>query len=288
MISDERRALPREVGSVEAEPRQEGGERFGRMLQRTHMKRRQQIRKQDRSRTPKKKLPAKVERPRQQFYPHPLYGPIPMLPVEVVLASGAIHHGLDYDPDYQPTMPKGAVRGDVRAQEFCRQCHVPRYFYVDVDRRCVQCGEEFTFSAREQKYWFEGLKFHFDSRAIRCRACRRSRRSDKALNAQLSALATDLRARPKDAALWVAQAEALLRLREKTGHGDLDKALASARKAEKIWPEHAPAIYWQARAQDLLGREVAALATYARFLDHPSVRRHRALWRQARVRLGLL
>jgi len=242
--------------------------------------------RRDRGRRRKqKKAKSKAPEARRNVYVHPVFGEIPMIPYNYELASGEALRGLDFDPDYKPKMPKGAVRGDIRAQEFCRMCHAPRYYYVDADRRCVQCGEHFVFSASEQKYWYESLKFHFDSVAIRCKRCRGRRRSDKALNSQLSQVAQTLRERPEDAAAWIAQAEALVRLHERTDQGDLQKALSSARKAEKLWPEHAPAIYWQARSQELLGRHDKALALYTRFLGRPGVKRHRASWRHAREAL---
>jgi len=221
------------------------------------MARKDERRDQGRRRKRKKSVKA-APAARREVYAHPVFGEIPMIPFEYALPSGEIHRGLDFDADYAPKMPKGAVRGDVRSQEFCRMCHAPRYYYVDADRRCVQCGERFVFSASEQKYWYERLNFHFDSVAIRCKPCRRRRRTDKALNAQLMEVAQRLRERLDDAEVWVAQAEALVRLRERTGHGDLQKALSSARKAQKLWPEHAPAVFWEARCQELLGREQAA------------------------------
>jgi hypothetical protein len=37
---------------------------------------------------------------------------------------------------------------------------MPKYFYVDDERECIQCGKQFTFHAAEQKYWYETLKFN--------------------------------------------------------------------------------------------------------------------------------
>jgi hypothetical protein len=31
-------------------------------------------------------------------------------------------------------------------------------WYVDEKKKCVECGQEFTFTARQQKNWFEVLK----------------------------------------------------------------------------------------------------------------------------------
>lgn len=57
--------------------------------------------------------------------------------------GGRMHTYKDYDLDYKPPMPSGAVRGDVRQQAFCSMCHVPRYFYVDQPLRCIQCSRDF-------------------------------------------------------------------------------------------------------------------------------------------------
>ena len=54
-----------------------------------------------------------------------------------------------------------------------------------MDKSCVQCGPDFVFGAKGQKYWYESLTFHFDSVAIICPKCRKIRRSVKALTAQL-------------------------------------------------------------------------------------------------------
>ena len=188
---------------------------------------------------------------------HPLFGEIPL--VEVVRKEGdqEIRY-LDYDRGYRPPMPAGAVRGNVPKQHFCPMCHVPRYFYVDQRRRCVECGREFVFSAKEQKYWYEELQFHFDSVPIRCPECRKKQRSRSALSAALSQAKSAFKEAPADPERALAVAEALVRLNERTGEGDLKEAVALARKAgrsaEKEIGLRAQALFWEAKAQALLGR----------------------------------
>lgn len=217
---------------------------------------------------------AKSAEPEPVFYPHALFGQIPMLPVTHVLADGSLHHGRDYDPDYAPPLPKGAVRGDVRQQEFCRMCHAPKYFYVDVPRTCVECGAAFVFAAKEQKHWFEVLKFHFDSIPIRCVGCRRKRRSDKALGLEVASAKQRLREEPASPSAHLAVAEALVRLRLRSGQGQLSEALAAARKARRLLKEHAKSelgesYYWEAACQALAGRPVLARELYERFVASP-------------------
>lgn len=213
-----------------------------------------------------------ASRDEQDHLPHPLFGAIPMIPIVVQLPDGTVHHGRDFDPDYAPPMPPRAVRGDVRKQVFCRMCHVPKYFYVDQARRCVECGLDFSFSASEQKHWFEELKFHFDSIPIRCVGCRRRRRSDKALGLELAAAKKRLRDSPASPAALVAVAEALVRYHDRSGQGSLAEALAASRKARRLLENHTPGelsetYFWEARCQALLGRPARARPLFEAFLE---------------------
>src|SRR5258707_97933 len=104
-----------------------------------------------------------------RFHKHPLYGKTPLLPRTQLAADGVTYTSYDYDPDYTPNMPRGAVRGDIRRQNLCFHCNVPKYFYVNEDKTCIQCGKDFVFSAQEQKFWYETLKFYGTSEAVRCR-----------------------------------------------------------------------------------------------------------------------
>jgi len=211
-----------------------------------------QRREPRRARSPRPSPPVRPSRH------HPLYGEIPLVEVARTDAKGREVRGLDYDRDYRPPMPRGAVRGDVRRQHFCPMCHVPRYFYVDQERRCVECGCAFVFSAREQKYWYEELRFHFDSVAVRCPECRRKQRTGKALHAAVARAKSRSEEGPGDPSHALAVAEAIVRLNEHTGKGDLSEAIAAARSAARIvsrdgGPQGA-ALFWEGKAQALLGR----------------------------------
>lgn len=237
---------------------------------------------------PRAAAPAK---PAVQVRQHPLFGAIPMLPLEVQLGDGRVHRGLDYDPDYQPPLPRGAVRGDVRRQEFCRMCHVPRYFYLDKERRCVQCGDDFIFSAAEQKHWIEVLKFHFDAEAVRCLSCRRQRRSDKALRGQLAAAKVSLAQAPDDPARQLAVVEAVVRHYERRGQGKLDEAIALARKVRQgeRWAGQVESLFWEAGCHRLAGRGARAIALYREFIEHGGRgRRRTAMVKEATAWLSQL
>lgn len=49
-------------------------------------------------------------------------------------------------------------------------------FYAARPFTCRDCGAEEVWTARQQKWWYEVVHGHIDSRAVRCLACRRARR----------------------------------------------------------------------------------------------------------------
>jgi hypothetical protein len=176
----------------------------------------------------------------------------------------------------------------VQKQVYCKLCHCPRYYYVDYRKTCVQCGEEFVFSAREQKYWYETLKFHFDSTAIRCPECRRKRRTERALQEQLAEVIARLKRTSDDPLLLVELAHVTVQLRQCCGQGNLARAVAAARRAGRLSPPLHEALYWEAACHEVAGQHARAAEVYGRFLDRArSEPRCRQLVKQARSKLTL-
>ena len=70
-----------------------------------------------------------------------------------------------------------AVRSNPERQN-CSIC--PRYWYVDAMFACDRCGSEFTFTAAEQRTWYEEYGFWIDSLPRHCLDCRRELRDLKA------------------------------------------------------------------------------------------------------------
>ena len=201
-----------------------------------------------------------------------LFGEIPLVRESTTSPDGRVHVLWLYDPDYAPPLPRGAVRGNVRNQAYCRACHVPKYFYIDEDRTCVQCGQSFNFRAEEQKYWYESRKFNFSSVPIRCVVCRRLRRSDHALREQIARARAHVRDASSDPAAHLALARALVEYHERTTLGDLDAAVSAARKAALLWPDSAQPFYWEGVAQLRAKRPAKARVCLETFLAHPSLR----------------
>lgn len=203
---------------------------------------------------------------KQRTRHHPLYGEIPLIEHRSTGRDGRVYTWYQYDPAFQPKLPMHAVGGDVARQNYCAAHHVPKYFYLDEEKICVQCGEEFVFTATEQKYWCESLQFNFSSTAIRCRSCRRHRQTERALREQIAQALHQLSSHPSDPAALLDLARATVRYRERTGQGDLDRAIAAARRAIREWPESAEAMFWEGKCHRLAGRLKKAAASLSGFL----------------------
>lgn len=207
---------------------------------------------------------------RHRFVQHPFYGRVRVIRRP---SNGSFKEHWTYDPDYEPELPPGAVRGDVTKQVFCSACHVPKYFYVDEESQCLQCGRSFTFGATEQKYWYGTLKFNFHSAAVRCPDCRRRRRSERALREQIEHARTAIRSAPDDPAPHLALARALVEYHERTDQGRLDDAVAAARRAARLWPQAPDVLLWEGVAHARAGRTKQARECLTRFLrstDEPN------------------
>ena len=71
-----------------------------------------------------------------------------------------------------------AVRADITKQNFSVR---PRHWYVDTKLWCSRCGESFTFTTSEQRFWYEELSFKVESYAKHCAPCRSVLRRLKSL-----------------------------------------------------------------------------------------------------------
>lgn len=176
-------------------------------------------------------------------YPHPVHGTLPFTK----------NCGL----------PKGTVRANPARQN--PGMWASRYFYADDPRTCVQCGEDFVFSAREQLHWYEELGFTFDSMAIRCLGCRRLQRGFKWRQRWLAETTAAVRERPHDAQVYLDLAEARVEYYIHCGGNGLDIAIWAARKAVRAEPGLVEGHYWEGRAQELAGRPHKSIEAYQHY-----------------------
>src|SRR5688572_16998751 len=142
---------------------------------------------------------------------HPLYGRIRLRKHQTTARDGKSYEWWEYDPTYAPPVPANAIPGRPSDQVFCAMHNVPKYFYVDEDRVCIECGQSFVFEAQEQKYWYETLKFNLNSIAIRCRACRKAKQSERSLNSCVAAAREAIAREPDGPTAYLDLAESLVR-----------------------------------------------------------------------------
>jgi len=69
----------------------------------------------------------------------------------------------------------------IQAQPWLQSWHDldPYYAFFDRDMRCADCGSAFTFTASEQRFWYEEKQFPLESYPKHCLSCRRKRRARK-------------------------------------------------------------------------------------------------------------
>lgn len=62
-----------------------------------------------------------------------------------------------------------AIRGNPDKQNYT-VC--PRHWYFDADFKCERCGQDFTWTAQEQRRWFEDFRFWITVSPRHCSKCR--------------------------------------------------------------------------------------------------------------------
>ncbi|NEX21810.1 hypothetical protein G3480_16085 [Thiorhodococcus mannitoliphagus] len=75
--------------------------------------------------------------------------------------------------------PSGSLPADHSALSHNNTYGLLPDYYVDQRFICRDCGAQEVWTASQQKWWYEVAKGHIDSRAVRCRACRRRIRDRK-------------------------------------------------------------------------------------------------------------
>jgi len=75
-------------------------------------------------------------------------------------------------------MPPGALKADLSKQA-PHNSYGPPMWYADQKVRCRDCAQEFVWTAKAQKRWFEVLKRPIWAVAVRCVPCGRKARLEK-------------------------------------------------------------------------------------------------------------
>ncbi|MFT6383060.1 MAG: hypothetical protein ACJAXZ_004565 [Akkermansiaceae bacterium] len=83
---------------------------------------------------------------------------------------------------------KTAIKGDPTKQNYCAG---PRDWYMDADFSCAGCSTEFTWTALEQKVWFEDYFFWVNSQPRNCKKCYAIKRRLARLQKEYNTIVTD-------------------------------------------------------------------------------------------------
>lgn len=73
-------------------------------------------------------------------------------------------------------IPPGAVLANPSQQVPNNSYSPPPLYYEDKPFTCVVCGRQEVWTAEQQKWYYELAKGSLFATAVRCRACRRTRR----------------------------------------------------------------------------------------------------------------
>lgn len=91
--------------------------------------------------------------------------------------------------------PEGAVAADAAELAHNNTYGVLPLFYTDHAFNCRDCGRAELWTGKQQKWWYEIAKGNINSRAVRCRPCRRIERTrrDEARRVHLEGIAAKAR-----------------------------------------------------------------------------------------------
>jgi hypothetical protein len=108
------------------------------------------------------------------FVEHPRYGSTPHTS-GLEVAEDEIREGF-WSLKRETMFPESVLAADATKQNYSV---FPRRYYVDVQRQCRMCDRPFIFFAREQRYWYETLRFFVDADCVHCPDCRRESRTSQ-------------------------------------------------------------------------------------------------------------
>lgn len=202
------------------------------------------------------------------------------LRVRHVRGHPATWHTYELVPGEMAKLPPGSVRASPLRQVF--GLGGPHLFYVDIERRCRSCHRMFVFSAKEQRHWYETLKFFECSTAVDCQNCRRDRRAARKLLATHSEVSKSAQSRPEEPRAQLEFAKSTFALRVRLGRGNLASGIAAARRARRLNPRLVETLYWEGRLQELAQRPDRARKCLEDFTLEASKLRSKAMAKMKR------
>ena len=83
---------------------------------------------------------------------------------------------------------RSAIRGNPQNQNYS-VC--PRHWYIDATFECTSCHRDFTWTAQEQRAWFENYHFWIDSQPRLCKCCMADRKLLVSLRKEYDSIVAD-------------------------------------------------------------------------------------------------
>ncbi|WP_151173998.1 zinc-ribbon domain containing protein [Pseudoalteromonas ruthenica] len=121
----------------------------------------------------------------KEYVDHPRYGDKPIYSGEKFTLEEILRAHWRYSED--SIFPETAIKADIEKQNYSIY---PRPIYVDIQKKCESCGKWFLFFAKEQKYWYESLRFYIDADCVKCVNCRKKEQEVKHLMSKYEQLLT--------------------------------------------------------------------------------------------------
>jgi putative zinc ribbon protein len=168
-------------------------------------------------------------KPKAPFVPHPRYGAESVASGVTVPEAEILRGHWRYERD--SIFPESVLIADASKQNYSV---LPIKYYVDVRKQCRSCERRFIFFAREQKHWFETLKFYIDADCVLCPDCRRTSQTIRRRLKRYSELFRKPRRSIEELRLLVEDATYLL---EREVLRDLDRLRQLKNEALKTIPE---------------------------------------------------
>lgn len=128
-------------------------------------------------------------------------------------------------------LPRGYLWADPSKQKY--GLSGPFLAYAPVERRCRDCGEMYTWSARAQQHLYETIRVISEKTARRCQSCARARRALETARAAYAEAARELDHAPT-ASAYVRVAKLMLELHQRGGRVSLERAIGYCTRARKL------------------------------------------------------
>lgn len=120
--------------------------------------------------TPSGYIKTQAQKEYESYVEHPRFGRYPHLTGQNPQTDWGRAVNLHWRSKPESRIPNTAITADVSRQS---PALYPATHYYDEKCVCRDCNRPFIFFAKEQKHWYEELRFPLDADCVRCADCRK-------------------------------------------------------------------------------------------------------------------